>query len=385
MIKSFTLLSVFSLLIIGLVTFSSCEPEVIDNTMEEEPPEIPRGPSLMFKDSISFLSEPSGQVRPDSTFRLILEAERGDSLLVSLEIFLNGQPLPTTDYTVNGVTPASSFFDLMGEDQNGFVWEIEIRAINDFTRVIYEFQLTAEDSRTDGVAITINTTLSETTPPNIELLTTDRDTVLQGDFAPFLIRVDALGSAIESMSVFRGANIAAAEDLMFDGELFASNPLPLEGDDRQFFEKIVEIKSDCFEGPVQNTLILTDSLGVEYTLELNFVNSESPTGVQFIALQGDTIMQGSFASFTIVIDSLVSDMDNMLVTRGDSIIPIEDLIFDGVPFTSNPLPLVGGNRRFDEKDIQIKADIVMGRVNNDLILTDECGVKYEVPLRFVNQ
>ena len=271
--KHVTTLSVLSLFFIGLMIFSSCEPEVIDTSLEEqEIPEIPRGPSLMFKDSVSILSGPSGQVRPDSTFKLILEAQKGDSLLVSLEILLNGQPLPTTDFTVNGETPASNFFDLMGEEQNEFVWEIEIRAINEFTRVIYEFQLVAEDNRTDGVAITINTTLSETTPPNIELLNNVGDsTIFANRFARFNVLVDALGTEIDNIAVFRGANIVGLEDLQLDSLPFDSNPLPLVGDDRKFFEREIGIKANQ-TGPVQNTLVLTDALGVEYTLELNFIN-----------------------------------------------------------------------------------------------------------------
>lgn len=274
--KIFPYIFFIALVIAGSCMLSSCSDNgnPIDPTLgqnPEEPIPIPVGPSLSFGNEVNFLSGPTATVRPGSQFSLILKGMKGDSILTDLEVLLNGQPLPTSDFTVNGETPTSNFFVLADEDRDEFEWIFEIKALADSTRVIYEFQLKAKDGRTDGVALTIDTDLTETSPPNIELLTTEEVVVVLDDDveAEFLIRVDALGSEMDSITMYSGSNVLEADRVSFDGNIFTSNPLPLEGDDRKFFEKKIGIKP-VLAIEQRYTMELKDALGSTYSLELIF-------------------------------------------------------------------------------------------------------------------
>ena len=237
-------------------------------TTQEEIPPLPLGPTLEFRDSINFLTEGNSTVRPGSTFSLIVDASRGDSLLETLEVTLNGEPLPTTDYTIDGEMQTGSFFVLEGEQRNLFSWVFEITAPMEETRVIYEFDLVAIDDRTDATSITIDTELNDFSPPTIELLTVDQPFGDVGDEVFFDLRVDALGSPIDSIAVFTGAFLTESDRLTFDGLPFNSNPMALEPEDRSFFEKSVGITIPPPAGLNRNTIILTDSLGAVHTLSL---------------------------------------------------------------------------------------------------------------------
>ncbi len=254
---------------------SSCDSELpldVPMTQEEIPP-LPLGPTLEFRDSINFLTEGNSTVRPGSTFSLIVDASRGDSLLETLEVTLNGEPLPTTDYTIDGQVQTGSFFILEGDQQNSFTWEFEIMAPTEETRVIYEFDLVAIDDRTDATSITIDTELNDFSPPSIELLTVNQPFGDIGDEVFFDLRVDALGSPIDSIAVFTGAFLTESDRLTFDGLPFESNPMALDPVDRSFFEKSVGITIPPPAGLNRNTIILTDSLGAVHTLEVTYMGN----------------------------------------------------------------------------------------------------------------
>lgn len=249
-------------LFLGACTTGTEEP--ID-PMEPEIPPVPIPPSLSFKSVEGFLSEPTAQVRPETEFSLILKGEKGDELLTTLEVLKNGQPL--TDYTIDGVPQTTNRFTLAGQEQNRFEWIFGITSEAVNTRFIYEFRLLAQDLLTDGVAITIDTDLTETTPPNLSLTNTDNVKDSVGNFAIFEVELDALGSPIKEMTVYKGANLMPVDQLKFGGDPFGSNPLPLMGNDRRQFKKNVEVEISEF-GVQRHTLILTDSLEATYSLEL---------------------------------------------------------------------------------------------------------------------
>lgn len=263
-----------ALILIGAFILGSCSNNAIDPTLPvvdpEEPIPIPVGPSLSFVNEVNFVSGPNATVRPGSKFSTILKGMKGDSTLTDLEVLLNGQPLSTTDFKVDGAVPNSNFFVLTGDERDEFQWVFEIQALTDSTRVIYEFKLTAKDGRTDGAALTVDTDLTESSPPNIELLTTEKLKVILGDEAEFLIRVDALGSDIDSIAIFSGVNLVDPDRLSFGGTKFSTNPVPVEGADRRFFEKTIGI-IPLLAIEQRYTMQLKDAKGETYSLELIFI------------------------------------------------------------------------------------------------------------------
>ncbi len=362
-----------SIAIITCLIIGSCSTPIdpdIPTTQDEVPP-IPQGPSLEFRDTINFLSEQRATVRPGSTFSLILDAKRGDSLLVSLEITLNGQPLPTSDYTINGETPPGSFFILSGEDQNQFSWQLEVTAPSEETRVIYEFELIAEDNRTDAVAITIDTELNDFSPPNIELLTQEEPTVVIGDTAFFDLRVDALGSPIESISVFTGAFLTETSRLTFGGEQFTDNPMILNQDDRQFFEKSIGFEVPI-SGEFRNTIILTDSLGSVHTLEVSYLGVLSIINLDLLTTEEQSASVGDMVFFDIRAEAFGSLLDSIFVSSADTLVSMDSLTLDNELFTSNPMSLVGVDAISFEKQLGIIVKEA-GINRNTIMVTDTFG------------
>ncbi len=364
-------------LIIGACT-TPIDPDA--PTTQEEVPPIPLGPSLEFRDTINFLSDQRATVRPGSIFSLILDAERGDSLLVTLEITLNGEPLPTEDYTINGATPAGSSFRLNGEEQNQFSWQLDIKAPNEETRVIYEFELTAIDSRTDAVAITIDTDLNDFSPPNIELLTVEEPIVVIDSTAFFDLRVDALGSPIESIAVFSGAFLTDSNLLTFGGEPFTDNPMRLDDSDRRFFEKSIGIEVPT-TGIFRNTIILTDSLGEDHTLEVSYRGVLSIINLELLSENGRSANEGEKIYFTIMAENIGSTFDSLFVFGVDTLIRKEALTFRDELFPNNPMALEGNDRVSFVDSIGILVD-TLGTHSGTILLTDSEGTEKRVQITY---
>jgi len=249
--------------IVSILAIAACNTGVdtcIDPETGEicEPPPIPQYPTLIKLDSIGYLVDDIF-VQPSEEIHILLKGTRGDSLLTNLEVRENGELLVLNRMTIDGAQLGSNPYRFTVQD-TVFIWDVGLIVQDTRTKVQYEFILEDESQRQAITDIIVNTDITAETPPVIELLENTASTLGAG-IGVFRFDVDAIGSPIESITVYQASELVGVNRLKFDGVPFASNPLPLEGSDRNGFVKDIEITSSE-EFILQGyTVIFLDALG----------------------------------------------------------------------------------------------------------------------------
>lgn len=254
---------------IGLWLLASCGSDVPFLGPEPERPAIPQFPILSFEDSTDIISMDAFAF-PGEVFNVRLTGIKGDSLLKDLTIRANTFGLEASRITVNGATVSSSVIPILLDDRNGFTWDIGILAQQDSSKVIYEFMLQDETGRTDFLDLLIDTKITANTPPIIEMLGQSADEVLAGESVSFDFSLDAIGAPIKAITVYQGAEIIAANRVIFGGEQASTNPFILNDMDREGFSKSFEITTDSTFGGRQGfTFEFLDSLDNKFFQEVS--------------------------------------------------------------------------------------------------------------------
>ncbi len=138
-------LHLLAFLFAGTALFlTSCEPE-------------PAGPSVVLLPDAGFVSADS-EVGANEVFSVRVSADQGDSEMNSFQVTADGAVLDRSNYTINGVEPASNTILLFDAERVGFTYDIAITAQADGT-VVYGFEVTDVDGNrgSDAVAITVGT------------------------------------------------------------------------------------------------------------------------------------------------------------------------------------------------------------------------------------
>jgi len=267
------MLNIFRFLIIsmiGLWMLSSCGDSTPYLGPEPDRPAIPIYPNLSFLDTTGVLTK-DAFVLPGDTFRVRVNGEKGDSLLTTLSLKANNLVIDTDRVMVNENPISSSAIKITNADQNAFVWDIDIVAQQDSSKVIYEFKLEDKTGRTDFLDILINTKITAYAPPIIELLGQSDTLVLTSESVSFDLTMDAIGSPIKSIAVYQGAELVTPDRLKLGGVPFDNNPLELSAIDREGFSKAIEIVSDEFPGRQGFSVEFLDSLDNKFYAELSLV------------------------------------------------------------------------------------------------------------------
>lgn len=264
-------LRLFIIGLLGVLFTYSCNSEgptgVVDPTIPERPP-VPQYPKLNLLDSTDVLFVDSALV-PGDTFALRLRGVKGDSLLETLTITANEQPLDQTRLSINGNPSTTSTINLTGGERDNFTWDIQLVAQQDKRKVIYEFRLEDETGRSAVTDILINTNITPFTPPVINVLNDTIATILTEEKVLFDFVVEALGSPLVSMEIFQGAVLVEPNRIVFDGMQLPSNPLQLTDEDKRGFSKSIEVTGDTIAGIQAYTVILQDSLDNKYFQEIS--------------------------------------------------------------------------------------------------------------------
>lgn len=297
----FIKLGVISL--ISLLAFAACntgvENECIDPITGEacEPPPIPVYPLLVKVDSTGFLTDDIF-VQPSSTFHILIKGTKGDSLLQTLEIRQNGELLKLDRMSINGVPLRSNPY-IFGNtaESNEFLWDVALVAHDDIEKVQYEFILEDETGRQAITDIIVNTKINSLTPPTIELLSEVTPSILGEGSASFEFEIDAIGSPIDSIIVYRASTLEDASKIKLDGITFSSNPMAVDDSDRRGFRKEIEIRSTENSGLQGYTIIFLDSLGTAYTYEIGILvikPVELAEGIILNSVQTGGTSQGAY-------------------------------------------------------------------------------------------
>jgi len=258
--------------LLGALFIYSCDNDgptgPIDPTMPVRPP-VPQYPKLNLLDSTDVLFVDSALV-PGDTFNVRLRGVKGDSLMETLTITANEEPLGDARLAVNGTPSTSSTFNLTGGDRDNFTWDIRLVAQQEKKKVIYEFRVVDETGRSAVTDILINTNITPFTPPVITVLDDSISTVLTEEKVSFDFVVEALGAPIVSMEFFKGAILVDPPSrIKLDGVALTENPYFLSDEDKRGFSKTIEITGDNSPGIQAYTVIFQDSLDNKYFQEIS--------------------------------------------------------------------------------------------------------------------
>ncbi len=281
-------LSIISLIAIFIIAACGGDVETcIDPLTGEicEPPPIPVYPSLVKVDTLDFKTD-DFFLEPSQEFAILLRGRKGDEKFSSLEIRENGQLLDLSRMTIDGTPLRSNPYIFSNtEEADLFLWEVGLIAQDTKDKVQYEFIIEDLVERQAITDIIVNTLINNMTPPIINLSPDSTQVLIGEGTVSFEIDVDAIGSPIESIAVYQAVNIVDASRLLFGGDPVSSNPIILEGDDREGFNKTIEITSTPDVGLQGYTVIFRDSLGNTYNEELGIQVAEPLTEIEDVTLR----------------------------------------------------------------------------------------------------
>ncbi len=265
-------IKILSIAIFGLIILKACTdntPPVGGPVVPPEQESVPQYPRLTLVDTTDVLFVDAA-LEPESIFNLLLRGTKGDSLLSTLVITANNEQLEASRLKINGSPSSEAVYNLTGGERDNFTWEIEIVAQSEEKRVIYEFRLEDETGRSSVTDILIDTKITPFTPPTISVVNDSVVSLLTELPVSFDFEVEALGAALNNVSIHQGAALIDAGRIQFDGQPVGNNPFFLEGDDRQGFSKPIEILGNDFNGIQAYTVTFTDTLGNTYFQEVSF-------------------------------------------------------------------------------------------------------------------
>lgn len=208
-----------------------------------------------------------------------ITAEKGDNDMESIEFQQDGVRIADFNprITINGTTASSAEPLLFDTEKETLTWDIEI--LTDATEVSTYTIIAKDDAgNTDQVSLTITIEAAE---PTLSFPGSGSTFVLDpGNKNGSKVTVVTNGSPLVNISVWQdGALIEEMDRVFYDtpSNEFASNPLPLEGDDvNGLIEKDVFIRTHDFVGTVEYTIQVENAAGK--TANASYFVTIEPTG-----------------------------------------------------------------------------------------------------------
>lgn len=275
--KNLHLIGLFALM---CLFFTACEDDPIGGGGGTE-----IGPSALLLAEEGFVSVDT-ELPANSIFSVKLDATQGDNALNAVTVQEDGITLDNSRITVNGSVPAANPMLVVGDDTNGFTWEISVDAQNaEGESKVYDFIVQDINMNSDTESILISTeTVVGSMPPG---LTIDgpTDYFANSGSSAAVNLVAATGSAdLYSLFVLvtdENGDFNAVTDLstLFFGELtnnFDSNPYILGADDKDGFAKQLYIKPD-YVGVASYRIVLEDENGNSVSEDINMESGTSFT------------------------------------------------------------------------------------------------------------
>ncbi|MEM1319937.1 MAG: hypothetical protein AAGG75_06740 [Bacteroidota bacterium] len=242
------------------------------------------GPSLSLLADAGFLTTDT-DINAGESFSLRVQAIIGDNPLNSIVVKEDGVAI---DHTLNRILFNGADDDanpklLFGDDKNGLTWDIEITGHDSGTRT-YEVEVTDEANNTDFVTIDITV---PSTPLAIALSSggTTIETVPTA-VVQLNVRADRGASPIDSISVTEdGVLMTDLSRLRFRdiANEFSSNPLLMEGDDKNGFDTDLYIEVTDVAGTYEYVITVVAEDLTEASLTITIV-SGTPIDDEFTAI-----------------------------------------------------------------------------------------------------
>jgi len=245
-------------------------------TTDDNPP-IVISPTAQLIDEAGFLTFDS-EVAVGDSIRVKLSAAQGDNPMNAVTFLQDGVQI--TDFgriSINGTQASSSAPLLFDDEKVSFTWEVAIAAHADGVAT-YTFEVSDETGSTDQVQLDITIASA---PPSISFTgmgTTQ--TLPAGTLNEIKVTAVSNGTDLSTIAVYQDGELITAMNRIFFGDAsteFASNPLPLEGDDiNGLVDKSIFIRTQSDVGSAEYTIEITNAAG--QTASGAYTATVAPTG-----------------------------------------------------------------------------------------------------------
>ncbi len=262
-----------------IIFVSSCE-----TLPDETPVSIP--PSIDLLADAGFIAT-DATIAAGETINVRIKGTKGDASLSSLEMLIDGARFtdPAADITVNGAAASSSAPVLFDTDKEGFTWDIAIKPHESGT-ASYSFVLTDDAGETSSTFVDVTV---ESTP--LEVTTDVSAVTLPADvYQPVTITVTAGSSQLNTITVSEDGVAITDLNRLKIGDLvsnvcWASNPLTLEGDDKDGLTMDLKLRAHSTVGSVTYTITVEDDAGGTASTDVTMTVEATGTPIDAILTQ----------------------------------------------------------------------------------------------------
>ena len=236
-------------------------------------------PELAIVDEIGFISFDE-TVSANSDFNVKITVTRGDSPLNAFYLQQDGLEIESSRFLVNGELSGANPKLIVGDDKEGFTWELTIRS-HDTGTSNYRFLVEDEAGETHSQSLNIST--DGGTPPLVEIGGSGMFEAEPGGLFSFPITVGQGTFPLASITVLEnGVPIDDFANRLFYDDLnnaFTSNPYPIPSEDINGFSRTIFIRAGMDAGTSTYTVQLADDAGniSEGSFEVTTGISGTPT------------------------------------------------------------------------------------------------------------
>lgn len=298
--------------------FTACEVDPVDPGSGPGTGTDPDAPEIAFVQETGFISS-AARVGVCEIFNVKLTAVAGVADLTGVIITEDGGNLPDAEVrvTVDEAAVESNTVATLDSEKRAFTWEVAIKAHADESTKTYGFIIVDADQKRTTLEIDITTTQAAVEAPSISIAGSSSRNEMPGTKTCFKYEVRAGNPQLAAISVF-GTDVngepftvdparlcfgASTEEVVF-----ATNPLPLEGDDKAGFDKNVCIRAQSDNSLQNYDIVFSDDAGNIY---INTVSIDTrPQGVALTTVEGVLLNQGGPAGTGAL------DLDNTDISGG---------------------------------------------------------------------
>lgn len=276
--------------------FTACEEDPIGGGPGSGPGTNEGDPTLAFVEEAGFISS-AATVEAGQTFNVKLTAMKGDADLTGVIFSEDGLNLPdaANRITVDGGTLSDNTAGTNDDEKASFTWDVAIIAHTDVATRTYGFILNDANQNKSTIELVITTTQNHVDATVTSVGTMNFDDILPGNKACFRFDVTAGNPALNRIAVFEfdamgdALLITDPSRLSFGDDAssavdFVENPLVLEGDDKQGFNKVICIRSRDEES-LQSYVVAFEDEADSLFQQAVSINT-NPTGLPVTTFEG---------------------------------------------------------------------------------------------------
>ncbi len=263
--------------LIGGLLFTSCDPDPTGGTH--------LGANLTLEEEDGFVTE-AAEGPVSGVFHVKLTATKGDTSLYSLTIFEGTEKLALDRITINGVAASGNPKLLLGDDANGFTFDIGIKAQSEVSLVNYTFEVADDNGEVSKKSVDI-TTVEVQDPLILEYIGSASRVVDGGTLTTAKIKATTGSNQLKEIAVYLDGNlIDPPTDLSFAGVDFTSNPNPISADYLDGFEENIGFRVPSEVGTYVYRIEVSDIGSTTESQEITFEIVVVPTGTPVTLLEG---------------------------------------------------------------------------------------------------